>query len=343
VKRSGTIGDLREKILAGSPYKIWNLLLLQMSFFLSRQFGKVIHRGLPFTVSIEPTTSCNLRCPECPSGLRSFSRQTGMLNQENFSLMLAQLKKSVWAMNFYFQGEPYLNRDFLSMVKQAADAGIYTITSTNAHYLNREGAENTVHSGLHRLIVSIDGTSQETYSAYRVGGQLEKVIEGTRNVLDARKRLKSSTPRVIFQFLVVRPNEHEVNEAKHLAEQLGVDEIRFKTAQIYNYEQGSPLIPLQDQYSRYRKTSSGSWELKNKYENHCWRMWQGCVITWDGKVVPCCFDKDASHTLGNILQFRNFKEIWKGPQYKQFRTSVINNRASIDICRNCSEGTQVFS
>jgi radical SAM protein with 4Fe4S-binding SPASM domain len=343
VKFSRNTNDLRQKILAGSPTKIWNLFLLQFSFLISRLFGKTVHLGLPFTVSIEPTTSCNLRCPECPSGLRSFSRKTGMLSIEDYALMLKQLKKSVWAMNFYFQGEPYLNRDFLTMVRQAAEAGIYTITSTNAHYLNLQGAEETIKSGLHRLIVSIDGTTQETYSAYRVGGQLEKVVEGTRNVLEARKRLKSTTPHVVFQFLVVRPNEHQIEEAKSLAESLGVDEIRFKTAQIYDYEQGSPLIPLNDAYSRYRKNSSGSWVLKNKYENHCWRMWQGCVITWDGKVVPCCFDKDATYTLGNVLQKETFRNIWKGPEYTKFRNSVLNSRASVDICTNCTEGTKVFN
>lgn len=246
-------------------------------------------------------------------------------------------------MNFYFQGEPYLNKDFLEMVKLAAANKIYTITSTNAHYLNAETARETVKSGLHRLVISIDGSTQETYSAYRVGGSLEKVIEGTRNIINAKKELGSQTPHVIFQFLVVKPNEHQVEEVRTMASELGVDELRVKTAQIYDFGNGNPLIPTQDKYSRYRKSAGGQWELKNKFENHCWKMWQGCVITWDGKVVPCCFDKDAAHTLGKIEGGTDFRKIWKSPEYQAFRASVLNSRADIDICKNCSEGTQVFS
>jgi pyruvate-formate lyase-activating enzyme len=85
------------------------------------------------------------------------------------------------------------------------DKGIYTATSTNAHYLNDQNARRTVESGLDRLIISLDGTTQDVYQQYRVGGKLEKVLEGTRNVVRWRRELKSSTPRIIFQFLVVRP------------------------------------------------------------------------------------------------------------------------------------------
>jgi radical SAM protein with 4Fe4S-binding SPASM domain len=70
-------------------------------------------------------------------------------------------------------------------------------------------------------------------------------------------------------------------------------------------------------------------------------MWSSCVITWDGKVVPCCFDKDAKHQLGN-LQEKTFKEIWQNDSYKKFRTSLLKSRKEIDICQNCSEGTKVW-
>ena len=113
--------------------------------------------------------------------------------------------------------------------------GIYTATSTNAHFLTDDNARQTVESGLDRIIISIDGTTQETYQAYRVGGQLDKVLAGTRNLVKWRKALKSRTPYIIFQFLVVRPNEHQINEVQSLAQELEVDDVWFKTAQIYDY------------------------------------------------------------------------------------------------------------
>ncbi len=301
-----------------------------------------MHRGMPLNISVEPTTSCNLRCPECPSGLRAFSRPTGMMEPTFFKSLVTELRPGLASINFYFQGEPFLNTDLHEMIGFAAQRGIYTATSTNAHYLNTENAEKTVRSGLHRLIISIDGTSQETYQQYRKGGKLDKVIQGTKEILAARKRLKSRTPHVIFQFLVVKPNEHQTDEVLQLAKELGVDEVRFKTAQVYDFENGHPLIPDNEKYSRYRKGLDGKWRLKNKMENHCWRMWQGCVITWDGKVVPCCFDKDALHTLGNA-GIDDFKAVWKSAEYDRFRRSVLSNRQEIDICKNCTEGTKVWA
>lgn len=339
------IGGLRDGLNVASKLtvrKVWNASSVLRSYYQSRLTGSPTVSGLPVSISIEPTTSCNLRCPECPSGLRSFTRPTGMLQQEMFRKTIDQLKDTLTYLTFYFQGEPYLNPAFLEMVKYASSQKIYTATSTNAHYLKDDVARQTVKSGLDRLIISIDGTSQDTYEAYRVGGDLKKVIEGTKNIIEWKKKLKSLTPHVIFQFLVVRPNEHQVPQVYKLAKQLGVDQVVLKTAQIYDYEQGSDLIPEQEKYSRYKKLMNGSYTIKNSLDNHCWKMWHSCVITWDGKVVPCCFDKDAHFVLGDLKE-QTFEEIWFGEKYRQFRASLLKSRNEIEICKNCTEGTKVWA
>jgi radical SAM protein with 4Fe4S-binding SPASM domain len=110
---------------------------------------------------------------------------------------------------------------------------------------------------------------------------------------------------------------------------------------VYDYENDpNKLIPTLDKYSRYRKTSNG-YEFKGKLANHCWRLWHDPVITWDGLVAPCCFDKDAQHQLGDLKE-RSFKEIWENGEYKKFRTAILKGRKNIDICSNCSEGTKVW-
>jgi len=312
------------------------------SFYISRLLKRPVQWGYPVSVSFEPTTSCNLRCPECPSGLRQFSRPTGMLQNDFFTRTIDEIHKELLYLIFYFQGEPYLNPDFLKMVKYASEKNIYTATSTNAHYLNDEAARKTVESGLDRLIISIDGTTQEVYQQYRVGGHLDKVLEGAKNIMKWKKELKSKTPFVFFQFLVVKPNEHQVEDIKRLAREVGVDEVRFKTAQVYEYETDpNNLIPTIDKYSRYKKNTDGSYSAKNKLANRCWKMQHANVITWDGLVVPCCFDKDATHQLGN-LKTQSFKEIWHNANYKQFRTELMKSRKNIDICANCSEGVSVW-
>jgi radical SAM protein with 4Fe4S-binding SPASM domain len=265
-----------------------------------------------------------------------------MLKSSTFEQLLNQLHKDLVYLLFYFQGEPYINKDFLSLVKMAHKKGIYTATSTNAHFLDDDKARETVESGLDRLIISIDGASQETYEQYRKEGSLNKVIEGTKNVVAWKKRLRKSTPHIIFQFLVVKPNENDIPAIYKLAEELGVDEVKLKTAQIYDYRNGSPLIPSNPKYSRYRKLADGTYGIKNKLLNQCWKMWHSCVITWDGKVVPCCFDKDAHHVLGSALNV-SFAKIWRGNAYQRFRDSLLKSRSEIDICKNCTEGTKVWT
>ena len=325
-----------------SPIRVWNGGQLIGSYVTSRVTGKPHHAGMPMSISIEPTTSCNLRCPECPSGLRSFTRPTGMLKPELFQSTIDQLASRLSYLTFYFQGEPYLHPQFLDLVAYASRKRIYTATSTNAHYLNDKNAEATVKSGLDRLIISIDGTTQETYESYRIGGSLEKVIEGTKNIVRWKRELKSKTPHVIFQFLVVKPNEHQIDEVNNLWTELCVDEVAFKTSQIYDYPQGSDLIPTIDRYSRYKKNNDGTYQIKNELLNHCWKMWHSCVITWDGKVVPCCFDKDAHYVLGD-LNHQTFEEIWRGEKYNDFRASLLRSRSEIEMCKNCTEGTKVWA
>jgi MoaA/NifB/PqqE/SkfB family radical SAM enzyme len=234
------------------PRRLWNAVKVYSSYQLTRLTGKPVQWGLPISISFEPTTSCNLRCPECPSGLRAFTRPTGMLENSFFRQTIDDIHKDLLYLIFYFQGEPYLNPEFLNMVKYAHDKGIYTATSTNAHYLTEEKAKQTVESGLDRLIISIDGTTQDVYQQYRVGGKLEKVLEGARNIVKWKKELKSKTPFIFFQFLVVKPNEHQIEEVKQLGKEIGVDQVRFKTAQVYDYENDPhQLIPTNNKYSRY--------------------------------------------------------------------------------------------
>lgn len=325
-----------------TPRRLLNVAKLYSSFYITKWRNKPVQWGLPMTISFEPTTACNLRCPECPSGLRAFTRPTGNLKEDFFKETIDDIYKQLLYLIFYFQGEPYINPKFLDMVKYANEKGIYTITSTNAHFLNDDNARKTIESGLDRLIISVDGTTQETYESYRKEGNLENVLAGARNIVKWKKKLKSKTPHTIFQFLVVKPNEHQIPEIYKLAKEIGIDEVKLKTAQIYDYAGGNPLIPTIDQYSRYKQEADGSYSIKNELLNHCWKLWHACVVTWDGLVAPCCFDKDAIHRLGDLKKAK-FSEVWHNENYTQFRTKLLKGRDQIDICKNCTEGCTVWA
>lgn len=324
-----------------SPRKLYNAQKLYSSFYLSKFLGKAIYSAKPFTLSVEPTTQCNLACPECPSGLKSFTRATGNMPPALFEKLLMQTHQHLLYLYFYFQGEPYMNRHFLDFVALANKYKVYSVSSTNAHFLTEEKAKKTIESGLDRLIISIDGTTQAVYENYRRNGSLDKVLRGTEKLLEAREKVGAKNPYLIFQFLVVKPNEHQIEEARILAKKMGIDQLKFKTAQIYDYEKGNPLIPENEKYARYKKAADGSYQLKNKLNNGCWKMWHANVVTWDGEVLPCCFDKDAQHKMGNIEQ-TNYDDILQNENFQNFRNQLLKSRKSIDICTNCTEGTKVW-
>ncbi len=317
--------------------KCWNALLVYVGFYLRKPW----HPGLPISLSVEPTTACNLGCPECPSGLKVFTRPTGNIKLEEFKTWVSEWSEFVFHVNFYFQGEPFIHPQLMQMVQLAHQKKIYTAISTNAHFMGDKTVADIIDSGLDRIIISLDGFTQEVYEQYRVNGKVDDVKKAVKRLVDEKRRRGVHHPHVIVQTIVVKPNEHEVEEIKQWAKEVGVDEVKWKTAQLYYPADNHPLMPEQEKFRRYRKNADGKWEIKSRLDNHCWRLWSSCVITWDGKIVPCCFDKDAAHPMGSLREY-SFSEIWNNESYRHFRGQLLKSRKSIDICSNCSEGTKVW-
>jgi radical SAM protein with 4Fe4S-binding SPASM domain len=334
--------DLKILLSKLTLIRVSNLFLIGFSYVLSRIIKKPIIMGRPIAVSIEPTTACNLGCSQCPSGLKSFTRPVGNLKMDNFKSWVSQVSRHTTFMTLYFQGEPFIHPDFVNMIQIAQNQSLYTITSTNGHFIDSEKARKTVESGLSRIIISIDGVDQTTYEKYRKGGSLEKVLEGTRNLVQWKKKLHASTPAIVWQFIVFEQNEHQLKEIRTLAKAYEVDRLAIKSAQIYDYEQDNPMIPKNAELSRYIADSEGNYQLKASLKNKCWRMWSSSVITWDGRVIPCCFDKDATHQMGHLNVKNDLHSIWQSPDYQTFRKQLISDRKSIDICSNCTAGSKVW-
>lgn len=315
--------------------KLLNILLLFLSYVLSSITKQVIIWGKPASISIEPTTSCNLKCPECPTGLGQLKRPKGNISFELFKKTINETKRSINYLMLYFQGEPFLHSDFLNMVRYAEENNIYTCTSTNGHFLDTENSQRIIDSKLSRIIISMDGADDKSYRKYRIGGDFNKVMNGIKTLADLKTKNKSTTPYIIIQSLILSSNENELNEIKKLENIPGINKVSFKTAQFYNYENGKSLMPDNSKLSRYKKTN-GKYKIKQKLKNRCWKMWHSLVITWDGKVLPCCFDKHSENELGD-LNTQKLKDIWQSEEYKSFRKKVLRKRKGIEICCNCGE------
>jgi hypothetical protein len=120
-------------------------------------------------------------------------------------------------------GEPLLAKEFPLLVQAAVRRGLSTTTSSSLSLpMGRERAEALVESGLHVLGVSIDGARQESYEAYRVRGDLETVLANCRLINEAKQRLRSQTPALVWEFHVFPHNVGDVEQARAMAAELGM-------------------------------------------------------------------------------------------------------------------------
>lgn len=316
--------------------KIINFIKLQFSYLLSKIGVQFLTQNSPFFISVEPANYCNLHCPECPVGNKTNNSPAHLLfDFTRYEKLIDELSPTLLHIIFYFQGEPLINKQLPKMIDYAHKARIFTSTSSNAQFLTKDLAKELVLSGLDKLIVSVDGSTQETYEAYRIGGKLEKALDGIKHIISWKNEFRSPTPLVEIQFLVLKTNEHQIADMKLLKKKLGADRLTFKTAQLYNYEHGHPLMTTIKKYSRYKQKQNGDYELKANQPNRCWRLWNGAVINSSAEVVPCCYDKLSAHSFGNINS-DSFNNIWHNAKASDFRGKILQNRKQFEMCRNCT-------
>ena len=321
-----------------TPKRLANIFKIYSSLGISNLIKKPIVWGFPPAVMIETTNICNLKCPLCPSGNGTLKRAKGYMEFATFKRIIDEIKDKAFMVILWNQGEPFLNKEFIKMVQYASEAKLFTLVSTNANVL--PNAEQIVESGLDSIIVSFDGTTQETYNKYRVNGDLQLLKNNVKKLVEAKKKLKKKTPLIRQQFLVMKHNEHEIDEMKILAQDLSVDHLEFKTAQIYQKEDIFNYLPQNPKYRRYKVSENDDFELKYGIKNRCSRIWTKPVINWDGELAICCFDKDITHKVGNILT-EPFSNIWKNKNFQQMRKQILTDRAKIPICNNCGEGIKL--
>lgn len=318
-----------------------NLIKTSSSFLLSALFNRHFVWGKPSILTIEPTNICNLRCPLCTTGSGDMQRANGKMSLDTFNNIIDKMGDDLFFLLLYHQGEPYINKCFLDFVKQAKSKNIYTTTSTNAHYFSDEVIYATIDSGLDSMIVSLDGVTQDVYEHYRVKGKVDKVLQGTQRFMEIKKQRGAKTPLIALQFLVMKHNEHQLEDVKKLAKEIGVDRLLIKNIEVHNSQEARDWLPLNEKFSRYNFDGQ-TLTVKGQSRKSCSRVWNSSLINWDGSLVPCCFDKNGDHELGNINSDKSFKQLWWGKAYKAFRKNLVTNRDSIDICRNCNQGLGSF-
>lgn len=323
-----------------SGKKLLNAARLRLAHLNSRISHKARYSGMPASMSVEVSRQCKLNCPECDRAHTADTNSKPHMDMALYQKRIDQAAPYLLNLNLYFLGEPYMNPRFHEMVAYANKKGIYTQSSTNGQGLDEEAARQTVLSRLDKLIISIDGASQESYAKTRRGGQLPVVLENMKRLSLTRKKLKKKTPYIQMQCLVHRHNEHELADIKKMGRAHGADRVVFKSMQLHHYENGHPLMTGIEKYNRYRKGADGHYHIKSHLPKRCLRLWEACVVDYRGHVLPCCYDKHGQYTYGENGD-ESLHTIMHSQKAQAFRQRLITDRESIGICRNCTSGLRL--
>ena len=295
----------------GTLQKWFNFVRIELQL----RMGRTKVWGQPYEWEIDTTNICQLKCPLCHTGLGTVNRNKGVMHFDVFKKTIDQIKDNCIWLSLYSWGEPFLNREIDQYIAYANKNNITTMISSNLNRrLTPDLAERLVRSGLDVLIVSLDGTTQEVYQVYRVGGRLERVLDNIKLLDETRKRLGSKTPYIEWQFIVMRQNEHQIPEARRLANELGVDGIVFKKVDFPHGTDDPELtrqwLPKGNGFAREQPFE----KPYNENGDRCWRLWRSGVVNWDGGYAPCCYLTDAADDFGDV-KTHTIKEIWNNDHY----------------------------
>lgn len=288
----------------------------------------------PESMSVESASLCNLQCPQCTIGRGKLQRSAAIMTEETFENAIKPLSRWLINCQFYLQGEPTLNKNLSLLIAKAHKMRIFTSVSTNGQLLTPELCAELVQSGLDQLIISVDGTSQETYEKYRKGGSLTNVMRGVKFLRMAQTKFGKRNPAIVAQFIVFKHNEDEISDIKKLAPQWGFDKLELKSAQIENFCEAEEMLPTIKKYCRYKKDKQDNYFIIKRLPINCFRLRQTMVVSSVGDVLACCYDKNGCFTMGNVNE-QSILEIWNNQKFNNLRTQVWQTKTPPDICKNC--------
>ena len=215
----------------GRPRKLLNIARAE----IARLRGNIEVASFPFNYTIDIGNVCNLRCPLCPTGTNDLQRPQGFMRLAEFETILEKIKPYAIEVVMHNWGEPFLNPEFVEIVRAAKREGIGTAVSSNLNLVHRgqDYLHRVVDYGLDNLVVSIDGVTQDVYHHYRRGGDLAHVLDNLREMVRYKRSIGSATPALEWQFIVMKHNEHQIDEVRRMAAEIGVDRVRFTSAERF--------------------------------------------------------------------------------------------------------------
>lgn len=306
------------------PGHVWNYLVGGLHFALKHERVS----SWPAVVKIDISPICNLRCTVCvhadPGGMDMIERQVfapgHKMSVAQFRRIIDEIRGKSATVSLYTWGDPMTHPDLDEMCRIAHAAGLQVHISTNFSFkLKDERIRSLVESGLSHLTVCVDGLSQEKYERTRVGGRIEWVLDNLRRVMEVRRALGREFPKVEVQYIKFAHNLDEVEPARKLTEELGVEQFADFWGALHNYADREPV--------NYEVLGP----RKNQALPQCYWPHFSMVVKYNGDVIPCCEHRMAAQHMagGDARVFGNvFKtsvaEVWNNEEYRKARRIVSN-------------------
>lgn len=290
----------------------------------------------PYILFVEPLYYCNLACPLCDRQVFDDARDgdAGKLSFEIYDRVLDELGDYLFQCQIFGQGEPLMNWKLTRQIIERTHARrIFTELSTNCTLLDEETADEIVDCGLDYLVCAIDGVSQESYEVYRVGGRLDAALAGLHHVIAARERKKSAL-MIEWQFLVHAHNQHEVEAARRMAEELGVT---LRLAPLRGMEWDAQL---QD----YWLPKTGAWAhefdtARPLNDFPCYFLWRSLVLNSNSKIARCLIYQNATQYTdlrrGSAMDAYNHRSVQQARRL--FRREAPLTEEFPIPCRSCGQ------
>jgi hypothetical protein len=280
-------------------------------FLLEKAARRSHSSSHPFYIKIEPTNVCDHACPECPS---LTDRKKGYMDLGLYKEIIDYFKPYCLRNCLYGQGESFLHKDIFEMIEYSEKNRCPVSISSNFNYMNsEEKIKKLLDSGLNYLIVCVDGATQETHSAFRRKGSLEKVLANLTMLMKMKTAGGYKHPRVEVQTIMTEASKNEMDQVTQMVRDIGVDAqtIRFDT-NILN-----------------RKKRDDAQEI-------CPYLWGSVFLTWDGKVAFCEVDYIGDDLiLTDFASLKNNEKYWNSPKFQHARSLFRKHRPSERIGIRC--------
>ena len=315
----------------GTPRKLINYLAVAVDY--RRRRSRV--RGMPYVIRVDPTSTCNLRCPLCPTGAGEIDRGRTFMRVELFEQIMNEFGANAFVVHLWVWGEPMLHPDLWKMVASASARGVATEVSTNLSVkLTDDQIDRLINAGLTWLIVSADAATPATYEKYRRGGNFDLVVANVRRFAARRRALGTRTPFLEWQFVPLRHNEHEMAAIERVARAAGADGVRFKPARIDKVTLASPATWL----PRASALGPVVTDRGSAYHPfHCPFLWNTVTVHADGALAPCCETSSRRDDIGRF-EAGAFAREWNGPAYVASRDAAVGratDRSRRYACDDC--------